>query len=61
MIDMIDLIRRIIDNGHGYVVYDADGKPTGNVYFDVAKLAALRRADPSEAGRRRGRRGRRRG
>ena len=36
MIDMIDLIRRIIDNGHGYVVYDADGKPTGNVYFDVA-------------------------
>ena len=39
MIDMIDLIRRIIDNGHGYVVYDADGKPTGNVYFDVASWA----------------------
>ncbi|MCH9275425.1 cysteine--tRNA ligase [Bifidobacterium amazonense] len=36
MIDMIDLIRKIIDNGHGYVVRDADGKPTGNVYFDVA-------------------------
>ena len=36
MIDMIDLIQRIIDNGHGYVVRDADGKPTGNVYFDVA-------------------------
>lgn len=34
--DMIDLIQRILDNGHGYVVTDADGKPTGNVYFDVA-------------------------
>ena len=33
---MIDLIQRILDNGHGYVVTDADGKPTGNVYFDVA-------------------------
>lgn len=36
MSDIIDLIQRIIDNGHGYVVTDADGKPTGNVYFDVA-------------------------
>lgn len=36
MIDMIDLIKKIIDNGHGYVVRDADGNPTGNVYFDVA-------------------------
>ena len=36
MSDMIDLIERIIANGHGYVVTDADGKPTGNVYFDVA-------------------------
>lgn len=36
MPDMIDLIQRILDNGHGYVVTDADGKPTGNVYFDVA-------------------------
>lgn len=36
MADMIDLIQRILDNGHGYVVTDADGKPTGNVYFDVA-------------------------
>ncbi|WP_033494568.1 cysteine--tRNA ligase [Bifidobacterium biavatii] len=35
MIDMIDLIQKIIDNGHGYVVRDADGNPTGNVYFDV--------------------------
>ncbi|KAB7790253.1 cysteinyl-tRNA synthase [Bifidobacterium leontopitheci] len=34
--DMVDLIQRIIDNGHAYVVRDADGKPTGNVYFDVA-------------------------
>ena len=36
MSDMIDLIQRILDNGHGYVVTDADGKPTGNGYFDVA-------------------------
>ena len=36
MSDKIDLIQRILDNGHGYVVTDADGKPTGNVYFDVA-------------------------
>ena len=36
MSDMFDLIQRILDNGHGYVVTDADGKPTGNVYFDVA-------------------------
>ena len=36
MSDMIDMIQRILDNGHGYVVTDADGKPTGNVYFDVA-------------------------
>lgn len=36
MSDIIDLIQRILDNGHGYVVTDANGKPTGNVYFDVA-------------------------
>lgn len=36
MIDMIDLIKQIIDNGHGYVVTDENGNPTGNVYFDVA-------------------------
>ncbi|MBT1173803.1 cysteine--tRNA ligase [Bifidobacterium sp. MA2] len=36
MSDMIDLIQRIIDNGHGYVVTDEHGEPTGNVYFDVA-------------------------
>ena len=36
MLDMIDLIQRIIDNGHGYVVRDEQGNPTGNVYFDVA-------------------------
>ena len=28
MSDMIDLIQRILDNGHGYVVTDADGKQT---------------------------------
>ena len=49
MIDMIDLIKKIIDNGHAYVVRDADGTPTGNVYFD--ELAALRRADAPEADR----------
>ncbi|KAA8829762.1 cysteine--tRNA ligase [Bifidobacterium myosotis] len=36
MSDMIDLIQRILNNGHGYVVLDDEGKPTGNVYFDVA-------------------------
>lgn len=34
--DMVELIERIIRNGHAYVVRDSDGKPTGNVYFDVA-------------------------
>ena len=34
--DMVELIERIIRNGHAYVVKDADGNPTGNVYFDVA-------------------------
>ncbi|MEK0307048.1 cysteine--tRNA ligase [Bifidobacterium sp. IMAU50988] len=34
--DMIDLIRRIVDRGHAYVVPDADGEPSGNVYFDVS-------------------------
>jgi cysteinyl-tRNA synthetase len=33
--DMIDIIQRIIDNGHAYVVRDTQGNPTGNVYFDV--------------------------
>ncbi|MFT8704957.1 cysteine--tRNA ligase [Bifidobacterium aquikefiricola] len=33
--DMIDLIQRILDNGHAYVIPDADGNPSGNVYFDV--------------------------
>ena len=36
MPDMIAMIQRIIDNGHAYVVRGADGKPTGNVYFNVA-------------------------
>ena len=29
--DMVELIERIIRNGHAYVVKDADGNPTGNV------------------------------
>lgn len=33
--DMVDLINRIVKNGHGYVVRDNDGNPTGDVYFDV--------------------------
>lgn len=36
MPDMVALIQRILDNGHGYMVLDGEGKPTGNVYFDVA-------------------------
>jgi cysteinyl-tRNA synthetase len=36
VLDMIDLIQRIIDNGHAYVVDDKHGKPSGNVYFDVS-------------------------
>ena len=36
ILDMVELIQRIIDNGHGYVVTDENGNPTGNVYFDVA-------------------------
>lgn len=35
ILDMIDLIRRILDNGHGYMVLDEQGNPTGDVYFDV--------------------------
>ena len=35
MLDMIALIRRILDNGHGYMVLDEAGNPTGDVYFDV--------------------------
>ena len=34
--DMIEMIGRIIENGHAYVVRNDDGTPTGNVYFDVA-------------------------
>ena len=34
--EMIDLIQRIIDRGHAYVVPDEQGRPSGNVYFDVA-------------------------
>ncbi|KAA8819056.1 cysteine--tRNA ligase [Bifidobacterium vespertilionis] len=38
--EMVALIQKIIDNGHGYVVKDANGNPTGNVYFDVASWPA---------------------
>ena len=34
--NVTDIDDKIIDNGHAYVVRDADGNPTGNVYFDVA-------------------------
>ncbi|WEV72658.1 cysteine--tRNA ligase [Bifidobacterium sp. ESL0790] len=34
--EMVELIQRIIDNGHAYVIKDANGEPTGNVFFDVA-------------------------
>ncbi|MBB2955620.1 cysteinyl-tRNA synthetase [Bifidobacterium commune] len=34
--DMIDLIERLIERGHAYVITDKDGKPTGNVFFDVS-------------------------
>ncbi|MCO6558707.1 MAG: cysteine--tRNA ligase [Bifidobacterium sp.] len=33
--DMVDLIQRLIDRGHAYVITDTEGKPTGNVFFDV--------------------------
>lgn len=33
--DMVELIERLINLGHAYVIKDDSGKPTGNVYFDV--------------------------
>lgn len=33
--DMVALIERLIERGNAYVIRDASGKPTGNVYFDV--------------------------
>ena len=35
MNDMIDLVQRLIDRGHAYVIPNPDGTPSGNVYFDV--------------------------
>ncbi|BDR54194.1 cysteine--tRNA ligase [Bombiscardovia apis] len=32
---MIDLVMRLIDRGHAYIVPDAEGNPSGNVYYDV--------------------------
>lgn len=37
--DMVALIERILERGHGYVVRDGNGTPTGNVYFDVPSWA----------------------
>lgn len=51
MIDMIDLIKQIIDNGHGYVVTDENGNPTGQRVFRRCQLASLWRVDASEADR----------
>ena len=33
--DMVELIERLIERGHAYVIKDSAGSPTGNVYFDV--------------------------
>lgn len=33
--EMVELIQRLIDRGHAYVVPRADGTPSGNVYFSV--------------------------
>ncbi|MEE1295914.1 MAG: cysteine--tRNA ligase [Bifidobacterium sp.] len=35
IMDMVSLIERIMDNGHAYVIRDAAGNLTGDVYFDV--------------------------
>ena len=35
MMEMIQLVQRLIDRGHAYVVPNSDGMPSGNVYFDV--------------------------
>ena len=49
MSDMIDLIQRILDNGHGYVVTDADGKAHRQRVLRCGILAALRRTHSPEA------------
>lgn len=33
--DMVDLVQRLIDRGHAYLIPNPDGSPSGNVYFDV--------------------------
>lgn len=33
--EMVELIQRLIDRGHAYVVQNPDGTPSGNVYFSV--------------------------
>ncbi|MCH4159353.1 MAG: cysteine--tRNA ligase [Bifidobacterium minimum] len=53
--EMIELITRIIDRGHGYVIRNAKGEPTGDVYFDVAswphygELTHQKQGSPSDA------------
>ncbi|AKV56221.1 cysteine--tRNA ligase [Bifidobacterium actinocoloniiforme] len=32
---MVELVERLIDRGHAYIVPDEEGRPSGNVYFDV--------------------------
>jgi cysteinyl-tRNA synthetase len=35
MPEMIELVRRLIERGHAYVIPDENGNPSGNVFFDV--------------------------
>lgn len=35
MPEMIDLVNRLLERGHAYVLKNADGTPSGNVFFDV--------------------------
>ena len=48
--EMIDLISRLIDRGHAYVVPNADGTPSGNVYFDVPSWSKYGELTHQEAG-----------
>ncbi|WP_049215560.1 cysteine--tRNA ligase [Alloscardovia omnicolens] len=48
--EMIDLISRLIERGHAYVVPNADGTPSGNVYFDVPSWSKYGELTHQEAG-----------
>lgn len=50
MNDMIALVQRLIDRGHAYVVPNADGTPSGNVYFDVPSWPAYGELTHQEQG-----------